>query len=139
MDRNCEDDRGHEREEQNLHGFCFHKACVLDKFYLPTPPELSNTTDLTFHLTILFTPDLTNLHDWGKCMREFLILSSIPLLQLDLAGSDAKISGAPLTTEPPRNQCREYWDMTEEYHSMWDPRRERIKRILQMVFGVWLS
>lgn len=50
MDWNCEDDRGNEREEQNLCDFCFHRACGLDKFYFPTPPELSNTTDLTFRL-----------------------------------------------------------------------------------------
>lgn len=36
-------------------------------------------------------------------MVEFPVLAPIPLLQLDLAGADAKMSGAPLTTQPPRN------------------------------------
>lgn len=52
MDWNCEDERGNEREDQNLCGFRFHRVCGLDKFYFLTPPELSNTTGLTFHLAI---------------------------------------------------------------------------------------
>lgn len=72
-------------------------------------------------------------------MGEFPVLASIPLPQLDLGGADAKMSGARLTMELPRNQHREYWDMTEGCHSGRHPRRKRIKKSCKMLFGVWLS
>jgi len=59
-------------------------------------------------------------------MGEFSIAASISVLQLDLAGADVKMSVAPLTMEPPRNQCRGDWDVTKGCHSGWDPRRKRI-------------